>query len=301
MVERARRRRVAAGLLVAVVTMGLAACSGGSDDPAEAQSLDEQVGLDGAVVFERLAEAENFLQECMAAEGFEYVPVDPKEQEAELTGIRGLSSDEFEEQFGYGLTTLYEQQLEQAASNPNTAIRNSLPEPDRIAYDRTLNGGDPTATLRQAIDDGDFSHLGGCLREAAEKVFGGPDILSTLETELAAVEERANNDPRMVAAFEAWTECMLDKGYDYDFPEQIDQVLLERLGRDRRPARRAATPTTTATTRGAPSQQDEVATVNADIECEEEHIADVEEKVLAEYEQEFREQNADLLSEVRKP
>ena len=41
--------------------------------------------------------------------------------------------------------------------------------------------------------------------------------------------------------------------------------------------------------------------MSADIECEEEHIEAVEERVLAEYEREFREQHADELSRVSKP
>ena len=47
-------------------------------------------------------------------------------------------------------------------------------------------------------------------------------------------------------------------------------------------------------------QTEEVAMVTADIECEEEHVADVEEKVTAEYEETFREENSGLLAKVPK-
>jgi hypothetical protein len=298
--RRASFRCAAAGVLAAVVALGLlAACGGGGDDEAEAQSLDEQVGLDGNAVFERQAKAENLIQQCMARQGFEYVPVDPREQEAALTGARGLSKDDFEEQYGYGITTLYEQRLEQAASNPNTRIRNTLTESERIAYDRTLNGGDPTATFAVALDTGDFSHLGGCLREATEQVFGGADILATLETELAEVEERALNDPRMVEAIDEWSACMSDAGYDFEFPEDVDRVLQQQLEEIVGPPE-ARNPDFDREALLA-LQSEEVAMVRADIKCEEQHIADVEDKVLAEYEAEFREQHADFLNRVPPP
>jgi hypothetical protein len=40
--------------------------------------------------------------------------------------------------------------------------------------------------------------------------------------------------------------------------------------------------------------------VKADIECEEEHVAEVEDKVTEEYEAAFREENTSLLSKVPK-
>lgn len=45
---------------------------------------------------------------------------------------------------------------------------------------------------------------------------------------------------------------------------------------------------------------EEVAMVKTDIECEEEHVADVEEKVTAEYEETFRQENSGLLEKVPK-
>lgn len=295
-----RSRKLGVGLVGGIAALSLlAACGGGGGDDAEALPLDEQVGFDGDAVYERRAKVENIVRECMQAQGFEYTPVDPRAEEAALTGTRGLSKDEFEEQYGYGITTLYEERLQLAASSPNAAYRSSLSEADRDAYDRALNGGDPTATFEVALDTGEFSILGGCLREATEKVFGGAELLSTLETELAEVEERATNDGRMIAAIEKWAACMRDRGYDYEFPEQIDVVLQERLevivgppdARDPDYDRAAL----------QALQQEEVATVRADLACEEKHIEEVEDKVLAEYEREFREQHADLLSRVPPP
>ena len=48
-------------------------------------------------------------------------------------------------------------------------------------------------------------------------------------------------------------------------------------------------------------QSQEVSMVASDIKCEKDHISRVEDKVRAEYESTFREQNADLLSKVPPP
>ena len=44
---------------------------------------------------------------CMKAQGFEYTPVDPVAARAALTGKSNLSDEEFQQQFGYGIATLY--------------------------------------------------------------------------------------------------------------------------------------------------------------------------------------------------
>ena len=88
-----------------------------------------------------------------------------------------MSKDDFEKQYGYGITTLYEQRHKLAVAGPNKAIRDSLSEADRKAYDQSLYGDDPTATFVDALDTGDYSRLGGCIKTATDKVFGGADVL----------------------------------------------------------------------------------------------------------------------------
>ena len=98
----------------------------------------------------------------MKAEGFEYVPSDPVAAQAALTGKPNMSDEEFERTYGHGIATLYGKGS--AQSDPNARIRAQLGEADRRAYDRTLNGGKPEQTFAFAIDNGDFSELGGCTR-----------------------------------------------------------------------------------------------------------------------------------------
>ncbi|MGH2721083.1 MAG: hypothetical protein ACRDJO_05715 [Actinomycetota bacterium] len=277
--------------------------------PSEAKddrvpTIDEQIGLDDEGLLERQVQAENRVRDCMKAQGFDYVPVDPNAQRAALVGQTGMSSEDFEKQFGYGITTLYEQRLAQAVTGPNKEIRDALPDPDRLNYDRTLYGDDPTATFQEALDSGDFTRLGGCIKQATEAVFGGTAVLQTLQTKLEEVDDKIFSDDRMVKAIGEWSACMREAGYDgLADPDEVDVVLETKLedivGS---PQERAAFPPGEGPEYDPAAlkslQQEEVAMVAADIECEEEHLEGIEAKVTAEYHTEFRQENADLLDAV---
>lgn len=304
MLGRSRRGLVAVGL--ACLLAALAGCAGGSADAEEKeQSLEEQIGLDAEGIRLKQTTAENLIRDCMKDEGFDYVPQDPTAQEAALLGGQTMSKDDFEKQYGYGITTLYEQRRKLAVAGPNKSIRDSLPEADRKAYDKALHGDDPTATFFDALDSGDFSRLGGCLKTATDKVFGGTDVVETLSAELDELDEKMRADARMVKAVKDWTACMREKGFDgLEEQEEVDAVLKEKLEEIVGPASDLASADSAEgeydKTALAALQKEEVAMVTADIECEEEHVADVEEKVAAEYEETFRAENSGLLSKVAK-
>ena len=295
--------RAAAALGVACGLLILAGCGGGGGE-GEQVGIDEQLGVDEEGLLLRQRQAENFLADCMKAQGFEYVPVDPVAQRAAMVGSAGLSQEDFEKQFGYGITTLYEQRLAQTGTGANQEIRNRLSEADRRAYDRALYGDDPTATIAAALDSGDFTQLGGCSREATEKIFGGTAVLQTLQTKLDELDEKIFADPRMAKAVAKWSQCMREAGYPgLKEPDEVDAVLEKKLEDIVGPPEERKAP--------APGQEpdydraaltalqrEEVAMVAADIACEKKHLADVEEEVTAELEREFREENADLLNRM---
>ena len=301
-----RSRRGLAAVGLACLLAGLAGCGGDSAGAEEnEQSLEEQIGLDEEGIRLKQTTAENLIRDCMKNEGFDYVPQDPTAQEAALLGGQTMSKDDFEKQYGYGITTLYEQRRKLAVAGPNKDIRDSLPEADRKAYDEALHGDDPTATFFDALDSGDFSRLGGCLKVATDQVFGGTDVVETLSAKLDELDEKMRADARMVKAVKDWTACMREKGFDgLEEQEEVDAVLKEKLEEIVGPA------SDVASADGAEGeydkaalaalQKEEVAMVTADIECEEEHVADVEETVAAEYEETFREENSGLLDKVAK-
>jgi hypothetical protein len=291
---------VACGLLI------LAGCGAG-DVSGEQVAVDEQLGLDEDGLLLRQRQAENLIAECMKGQGFQYVPVDPVAQRAAIVGSAGLSQEDFEKQFGYGITTLYEQRLAQTGTGANHDIRARLSEADRAAYDRALYGDDPTATIAVALDSGDLTRLGGCSQEATEKIFGGTAVLQTLQTKLDELDEKVFADPRMAKAIAKWSQCMREAGYSgLSEPDEVDAVLEKKLEdivgapEDRKAPVAGQEPDYDKEALTA-LQGEEVAMVAADIACEKKHLADIEEEVTAELEKEFREENADLLSKMPSP
>jgi outer membrane murein-binding lipoprotein Lpp len=297
------RRALAVGLLCVLGGLTLAGCGGGKADAAKSdKSLEEQIGIDDDGIRLKQTAAENLIRDCMKTQGFDYVPQDPAAQQAALVGNQGMSKEDFEKQYGYGITTLYEQRHQLAVAGPNRALRDSLSDADRKAYDHALYGDDPTATFVDALDTGDYSRLGGCVKTATEQVFGGADVLQSLSAKLDELDQKERADARMVKAVKDWSACMREKGFDgLSEQEEVDAVLKKKLEEIVGPAGDLATGNAEADydkAALAALQKEEVSMVKADTECEEEHVESVEEKVAHEYEEAFRADNAGLLSKV---
>ena len=297
--------RIGAAVTAGVVALSLlSGCGGGGggEDAAEG-TVDEEVGLEGDAILDRQKRAEDFIAECMQRQGFEYTAVNPVAQRDALLGAPGLTEEEFNAQFGYGITTLFEKRLTQTALGPNQETYDALSAADKEAYDRTLYGEDRTATFADALDTGDFSRLGGCLKEATYKVFGGAALIQDLTAKLDELDEAILADQRMLDAVENWSDCMADEGYDFGAADDVDPFLENKLEAIVGPVEEAKPPAPGEQPDWDPAalttlQREEVALVKADLACEEEHIAKEEAKVRAEYEREFREKNTALLDRV---
>jgi hypothetical protein len=297
----------ALAIVVLGATLGIAACGGGGGGTSSSQQaqgdVEQQLGFDQASLDARLSRAEARVRDCMKAQGFEYVPIDPVAQRAALFGSGNVR--EQERQFGYFVTTLWGRGRPQA--DPNQRLRTSLGGADRIAYDRAIGGDDPGATFQDAFDTGDFTKLGGCRRKAITAVFGGAQVLTEVQGKLDQLDERVVQDQRMIKATERWSSCMADAGYHYTDPDAIDVDLEKRLeklvgpvpgkfqtgpspGTRQRPYDHAAL---------AALQREELATWRADTACEHRYITPVESVVRAQYERAFRERNQALFREVK--
>ena len=300
-------------IVVLTAALGLAACGGddsaSSEQPASKKQpsgpVEDQLGFDTAGIMARQSRVEADIRECMKAQGFEYVPVDPFAQRAAVTGASRLSDEDFLNQFGYGISTLWGRGGVQA--DPNQRLRASLSAADRRAYDRALWGENAGSTFQAAVDSGDFAKLGGCTREATEAVFGGAQVLTQLQGKLDQLDERILEDQRMVHAVERWTACMAKAGYRYEDPDEIDSDLTKRMekivgplpgplatgpasGQKPQPYDRSAL---------AALQREEVAVARADYACERKEITPVESVVRPQYEAQFRQRNQALISQVK--
>jgi hypothetical protein len=297
-------RRLLFLVLIAVAAIVVAGCGGDENSNEPKEELEDTLGFGGDAAKEVQARVENRIRDCMKAQGFDYVPIDPFAQQQAVTGKARITDEEFTRQFGYGISTLFGKGGEQ--SNPNERIRASLSEADRAAYDRALGGENPQVTFSDAVDSGDFTELGGCTKDASEAAFGGPAVLTSLVERLDELDERIIQDQRMVKATEKWTACMLEKGYRYEEPDEIDSDIEERFKAivgSSVAAGATTVPAGASFDRAALTelQQEEVRIANADVDCEKQEIEPVEQDVRPQYEEQFRKQNQRLLARVQAP
>jgi len=310
MTMRTKHLPVTVAALAACALLG--GCGGGDDKSAksapEAGSVEEQLGFSQAGDPAAQARAEEQIAACMKNQGFEYTPVDPVARQAALTGKSGISDEEFDKQFGYGIATLYGRGTPQ--SDPNARIRDSLGPADQRAYDKAFTGGQPGQTFFRAADTGDFSQLGGCTKKAADALFGGSELLNVLQRKLDELDEAVLEDQRMVRAFEDWRRCVRDKtGETFEDSEDVELYIQQRLEEivGPLPPGESAPGEFAALTPDRPIDQAALTRVrrlelkfaDADVTCEDEHIEPVEDKVQEEKEKQFREDNAELLRRVK--
>jgi hypothetical protein len=289
---------------VVVATSLIAGC-GGNDEkkPEDPVELEETLGFSREGTIERQSRVEGHIRECMKALGFDYIPVDPVAEQKALTGKARMTDDEFIEEFGYGISTLFGRATPQ--SDPNDRVRKSLSAPDRAAYDRALWGDNPGATFSEAVESGHFDQLGGCTKQASEAVFGGSGVVTELVDKLDELDSSILQDPRMVKAVQDWSACMREKGYRYEHPDSIDGDIARRftsiVGVGVRPGAAAPLHPDTSYDRAALAelQREEVRIANADLACERREITQVELVVRPQYEKTFRQQNRNLLERVR--
>jgi hypothetical protein len=291
----------------------LAGCGGGessesSTTPQGSGSVEAQLGFSAASTPEARTQVENDIAACMKAQGFDYATVDPVARHAALTGKSDLRDEDFTKQFGYGIATLYGRETDR--SDPNARIRRNLSRADQRAYDNALTGGKPGQTYFRAADTGDFSELGGCTKQAADRLFGGSELLPALQQALDDLDQAVQQDQRFVRALEAWRQCVRDEtGESFENSEGVELEIQRRLAAivGPLPAGESAPGEFANHTPDRPVdraaldrlEQLEVKYAVADTACEEKHLEPVEEVVTEEKEKEFRDRNAELLRQVK--
>ena len=298
-------------LVAALAALALAGCGGSATTtkPASAGgSVEDQLGLTQSGIEAAQVKVETDVATCMRQQGFRYTPVDPVAARAALTGKSNLTDEEFQAQFGYGIATLYGRAS--AQSDPNAMIRAGLTPADQHAYDVALSGGKPEQTFFRAADTGDFSQLGGCTKQATDRLLGGNRLVTTLQRKLDDLDDSILQDQRMLRALAAWTGCVRDKtGEAHEDSEAIEIDVTKRLtaivgtlpeGEPAPGAFASATPDGPIDAGALEAlRRLEVQLSNADVACEEKHVVPVEDKVRVEKERVFRETNADLLRKVK--
>ncbi len=170
----------------------------GAADVAQAEAID-------AVVF---AEVQNSTAQCMKSEGFEYIPL--AKDEAPVTPSFTFFSEDDAQTYGYGIVALHRAQVRIGSRelSANDLHIESLDEEERTAYFRALEG-----------EEG----AGGCQYEAVVGAFaslGIEDLLTGIDIGLLS------EDPRLLAADDAWRWCVDELGIDTTARNLPDYVSL---------------------------------------------------------------------------
>lgn len=328
----ARKARAAAAA-AGVVALGLlGACGDKPTEAAQPTSIRDALGMDENSFQEREAKVQEEVRKCMAAEGFDYIPMDPSRMNVRMVGP-GMEDDaEFRRTKGYGITTMFGERAEEAPDDdgnddPNRAIREALSDEDKEAYDKALFGRTATAdgeggsfSVRVSpgggvvAGDGEGESLdlsdAGCFGKAQEAV-GSEDRLRRIGPKLQELQERIASDPRMVKADAEWAECMSDAGYDFESPEKIPEYLFGKMNELQKELGGGGGGVTASAGPDGPMpfdmeaianspelaalQREELALAKADDGCAESTgRADIAKKVRAEAEKRFLEENPDL-------
>lgn len=229
-----KKRSLVSLLGLALVAAACAATAGvdptdGSTSTSIPLPGTQAFGLTEAEFTEYVEEVEGLIAGCMAEAGFEYVPVDVTavlEVGIWMRADPNISREEYKSQWGYGISTRTDNPpREIGLGQQNIQIYESLPESEQIAYDRTLFGDDTDATFALMLDDEDFSGLGGCTEEAVSAVFPEEMMSSSFINPKDVLIE---GDPRVIAADEAWMDCMSEEGYEYEDQDEIIEEYEER-------------------------------------------------------------------------
>jgi hypothetical protein len=265
-----RIRAVAVALMLALAACGGTdpAADGSGDGPTETETTttttsDDELTLgsffgwtdDPEADQQRWEEEERLIQEsirqCMAEQGFEYIPMDFPDEEFIF---EEPDEEERVRTMGFGITTWVDQEEQFFEGpdweDPNQPIIEAMSESERDAYFKALHGDwenfepqiDPE-TGEEIWEDMGFGE--GCEGQAYEEAYGDDQRLwEELGPELEAMHERIQADPRMVELQTQWASCMADAGYQFsdqealwrwietDFQPRADEILQQMWGGD---------------------------------------------------------------------
>ena len=178
----------------------------------------------------RVEDTEQLIARCVADAGFDYVAVDfvtiKQAMDSDETAP-GLSDDAYLAQYGLGITTQFDKPLVVFGAGPqNSAYLAGLPESDQVAFRRALWGEAADWNHARALEEEDFSQTGGCTRAAADQLYSAGELSGTY---INPADRLVEQDPRMIDAITAWSDCMTTDGYDYTHPDQVADGLTQRL------------------------------------------------------------------------
>lgn len=173
-------------------------------------------------------QTEAAIESCMAAAGFEYVPLDEATLGTLVSGEPERSEETISQWGFYVLTTL------DPTLQPGVGEVEAVDAVDAVDAAEIV---DPNAEIVAALSDDDrnvwYVQLGTCGDEqfaARVDPLSNPDVMAVIGSFLDVV----GADPRVVAAEQGWAECMTAAGQPFATKEEMsiavqDPALFERF------------------------------------------------------------------------
>lgn len=227
-----RRRLVRRAVVLG--PFALAACGGPSEPPPDPplDTIRDQIEAARPDPRIRWDKVEELTAACMAAQGFDYVPVPYGRPDAATIADPGdlePGTLAYAEQFGYGLLTLTRlAPTENDQPDENLERLRSMSPGELPAYTSALWGDvepDPDVEalglefLTLAGESTDPDADVGCHGEAERPVDAGraglpTDRYAALSAEMAALDKAVPDDPRLADVNARWASCMADAGHE---------------------------------------------------------------------------------------
>lgn len=169
---------------------------------------------------------ESLVRDCMAEQGFEYIPF----VSGDLSSTESLSDEEFIEIYGFGYSTtlfqsddsslapLNDSSLAPLNDDPNLAILASFSIPEREAYHNAMYG-----------DSGSKENIDGCQAARFEASIPRLAVFEEFYSGFADANERAKADPRMLKLIRGWSECMGTAGFHFNDRDDMLDDLSQRV------------------------------------------------------------------------
>jgi len=177
----------------------------------------------------RVTWRENLTAACMAAQGFEYIPVVPTPDDIEFEEGLLPGTPEYVEQYGYGIWTQPSARggyTWDIGADPNDALVAAMSDAGRDAYVTALSG----PVISENHEDGSVMREGGCSSAADTPVGDDVAYLVTVRREAMEFLATLDQDTRFADIDAAWASCMADAGFGDRTPraaqERIQQEQL---------------------------------------------------------------------------
>ncbi len=237
-----RRLGASAGLLgVVLVAAACGGTSAGTGSGAAGGTGSESAGSPIEQLFGNASASQRALEDqvaaCMRERGWQYTPNTAMFEQGEIAGDP-TSDPAFVEQYGYGISTqpppdAFGATVIDADKDPNSAYLQGLSAEDQQRYFDDLwggqisaNGGDATGAVAVSAEIDPNS----CQSKASAAIAEDhPEMSDAFSKRFGELAEAMEQDPKMAAATEKWSDCMAKADFTYAGVDEVYEDLQRRV------------------------------------------------------------------------